>query len=459
MAAPLKKDAWVDPSKQASDVLDYILEDTSDETIEKREVQSSVEEERTRAPLRAEESNRTRSRVLFLTRDVSVLQRDSILQLQFMGLREVFDEIHILVLSQAWEAKQGVERIADTIWAYTTSGRYWWSQAFVAQKIARMQLQFTDGFRPDVVVALDPFESGLAGLWIAEKFDREFQVHVTEDFFDPEFIARDEHNKLRLRVASYVLNRTQSIRVGTNALKEMLKAHFKHIEDIALLPRHYDIRAIIEATEKQSAAADAFPQFSFTVLFIGKLDHESTLFRTIDACRGILRSPSIGLVVLGKGPHQKEFKQRAEILGIEKQVIFKEDESQLINYMHSANVLMCTDTTEASDEVVIKAAAAGLPLIAAKTDLRSDLFTDGESAFLCDKEDTIAFAKRLGQFLNDNSLRTQFAQNARDIIKTRLHEDPGAYAIAYRDSIEQVLIDEQAEAQNELQNEPQKEAV
>jgi glycosyltransferase involved in cell wall biosynthesis len=100
---------------------------------------------------------------------------------------------------------------------------------------------------------------------------------------------------------------------------------------------------------------------------------------------------------------------------------------------------MCTDTTEASDEIFIKAAAAGLPILASETPLRTDLFIDGESAFLVPKEDTIGFSQKLVKFLNTNSLRVQFAHNARDIIKTRLHEDPEAYTQAYRDSIEAVF--------------------
>ena len=88
--------------------------------------------------------------------------------------------------------------------------------------IARGDLRFADGFRPDVVVALDPFESGLAGLFIAEKYDREFQVHITEDFYDPEFIQRDVVNKWRLRLSAYVLKRTQSVRVSTTTIKEAI---------------------------------------------------------------------------------------------------------------------------------------------------------------------------------------------------------------------------------------------
>jgi glycosyltransferase involved in cell wall biosynthesis len=291
------------------------------------------------------------------------------------------------------------------------------------------------------VVALDPFESGLAGLLIAEKYDREFQVHITEDFYIPEFKAKSKSNAWRMRIASHVLKRTQSVRVSTEMIKTQIAKKFPKISDLALLPRHYDIQSILKATEEKGSET-AFPQFSFVILFVGKLDHDSTLFRAMDASRSILTAKSIGMVVVGDGPNLKEFQKRAEILGIKEQMLFIKDSTALISYLKSANVLLVSDVTEASDETVIKAAAAGLPIIAAHTELRDDLFVDGESAFLCNKDDTVEFSEKLVKFLNANSLRMQFANNARDIIKTRLHEDPNAYKLAYRDSIERVFTEE-----------------
>ncbi len=438
MAALLRKDSWIDPSKRAEHILDYVLEDTSEKSLAEKEIQSPVEEELDKAPLTSQQSLRTKSRVLFITRDISILTNGSVAQLNFLELTDVFAEMHIMILSASWQTKRGVERIAKNVWVYSTGAKYWWQQFFLARAIAKTQLTFTDGFRPDIVVSLDPFEAGLCGLLIAEKYDREYQVHILEDFFASAFKEKEKINVWRLRISSHVLKRVNSVRVTTQAIKDQVVKRYRHIRDIALLPRHYNIKAIITSAESDNTA-DAFPNFSFVILFVGKLDYESTLFRALDACRSVLTAPAIGMVVLGDGPHKKEFQKRAEILGIKNQVIFEKDENKLFSYLKSADILICTDTTEASDEIVIKAAAAGLPLLIAETELRKDLFMDDESAFICNKEDTIGFSQKLVKFLNTNSLRIQFSTNAKDIIKTRLHEDPLTYKQAYKDSIEQVF--------------------
>lgn len=439
MGAPSnKKSVLADPSAKAEAVLEYVLADTQQDAIAEKEAQSSIKTELTKKPLVADSTHRQQSRVLFITRDLSVLEQNSLLQLHIKNIASVFNEIHIIVLCESWQARRDVIRIDKNVWTYTTAAKYWWLQTFAAQSIAQKQLRFADGFRPDVVVALDPFESGLCGMAIASTYKREFQVHVTEDFFLPEFIKKEKENKRRLKMTTQVLKHTQSVRTSTRSLLERIAQKFPHIHDIAVLPRHYDIASIIEAT-KSEKGEDIFPQYSFVALFVGKLDQDSTLYRTLDACRSLLQSPHIALVVVGDGPVKNEFQKRAEILGIQKQVVFQTDTTKLISYLQSADVLICTDTTEASEEIVIKAAASGLPIVAAETPIRLDLFTDGESAFLCPKDDTIGFFHKLGQFINTGALRNQFADIAKDIIKTRLHEDPEAFKRAYRDSIEGVF--------------------
>jgi hypothetical protein len=52
----------------------------------------------------------------------------------------------------------------------------------------------------------------------------------------------------------------------------------------------------------------------------------------------------------------------------------------------------------------------------------------------------MAFSERLRKFINTNALRTQFSDNARAVIRTRIEDNPEVYRLAYRDTIEQVLF-------------------
>lgn len=426
-----------DQSATAEVFLDKILEDTSEKTIEQRKNEMGVEEALHQERLIQEASSRMRSRVLFITQKKDVLEKDSLEQRNYANLQMVFDEIHIMVLGGP-QLEQQTVRIAPKVWAYPTPVKYPFFLERTAVKAAKNNLLFADGFRPDIIVATDPFESGVSGLRIAQKFDRVFQVHVHEDYFDPSFLAAAEENKKRLHLAKRTLTKAESARVASESLKKNIAAEYENITDLLLLPRFFNINEITKAV-KVSEKKRLFPQYSFLVLYIGKLDSDSTLFRTMDAARRLLQTPSIGLLVVGEGSRKQEFMERAKILHIEQQVIFKSNDGNNVNYMQAADVLVLADTSSESEEVVMKSAAAGLPMILARTALRDDLFTDQQDAFLCDPEDTVDFSQKLTKFINTNSLRVQFAENARDVVLTRIEESPEMYQLAYRDSIEAAL--------------------
>ena len=437
--ASRREDSQFDQAVRAGGQLEHMIHETSDETIMNRAQEAAVEEELKKQRLLEQASTRVQSRILFITSDSSVTDTESSLHAFLVSLTDVFDEIHIILLAEQGKKKSKPTRVADKVWIYETTSHWFFRLPHAALVIARQQLEFTDGFRPDIVVALDPFESGMAALQIAERFDRPWQVQVHNDFFQNEerFLAADPKNKRRLKWLHEVMVRAVSVRASTDALCEYFTQRFKHLTDVALLPRFYHTKQLLALPN--TPTEDKFPQFKFTILFVGELGSDSTFFRVLDATRAILQTPSIGLVVIGEGSARERFRDRAKLLGIDKQVVFRNEVEDIIPYLQSADLLVVTDTTVESDELVIKAAATGTPLIMAETSLRADLFVNGQDAFLCPPEDTLAFYKRIVTFINTNGLRNQFASNGREVIRTRIEEDPRMYHIAYRDTIERVL--------------------
>ncbi len=428
-----------DASARAEGILDLVLEETSEVTQLERENEAAVAAELRKQRILAAESNRAKSRVLFVTNNRSVLSNDDIAQRTILDLQDVFDEIHVLVIDKPGKSSQETIRLAPRVFAYSFSTYFFWYIPFAAVHLAKEELQFGDGFRADLIVALEPFEAAAVASALANHFERPWQVHVRDDGFlnEKKFLAADAYNARRLRFMRRALRRAKSARVSTDALKAAMQKRFKKISDIALLPRFFHTEQLLALPAKPET--DVFPQFSFTVMFIGELNTESTLFRALDATRVVLQTPSIGLVVIGDGPQKVQFKTRAGILGIERQVLFLGGIADYIPQLRSADVLLVTDTTTASDDLVIKAAALGVPLIMARTPLREDLFQDGVHAYVCEAENTLEYLTKLRNFLNTNALRTQFAVNGREVIRTRIEEDPQLYRIAYRDSIEQLL--------------------
>ena len=432
-----------DASDRAASELEYVLK-KNNKTEDAPRI--SATEAMSQARVFQSDIARTTTRVLFVSQDASLLNPEKQSLDGFLNLHELFQEVHILILRQGIKAKNPVLRAASNVWLYTASSRYWWGIPSAGIRLAEEQMVFAAGFRPDLIVARDPFESAWVAHKIARQYERPAQVHILEDYTTQEFAKRYQHVFLRRLLAKYIIKKFASVRVMSSALEHMLAKRFT-IPDLSILPRYNNYEAIMNAKPTLDLK-NKYRPFVFIMLYVGKLSHTSTLFRAIDAARFVLKNPRVGLVVLGDGPAKSEFQKRTKLLGIEDQVVFDSRTEDIIPHLKSSNLLLATDTDEDSDEVVLKAAAAGLPMIMSRTPKREELFEHGVSAYLCEETDVQAFTDRISEMLNNFGMRRVLSDNAQMIIKEKFHQDAREYAEAYRTSIEQALFveaDDQAE--------------
>lgn len=442
------EDAEFLQSKRAEIALESLIKEATAEDIISHDLTtSSVDEERSGGRVLEHVSERAKSRILFVTQDTSYLEKNSAALVHTKKLAKQFDEVHIMVLLPLG-GKVDTKRIAPHVWVYRARAQYWWQLPNAALSTAKEQLLFMDGFRADIIVALDPFESGWAVHKIARTFDRPYQIHVATNFFADKFKTARKHNKWRVRIAKYVLKRAPAIRTSTNGLMAQLQKKFKKVTDIRVSPHFYNFSGIIHS-EPAFDVHKRYNTFIYTALAFGPLSADSHLHDTFSALHQVLHNPRVGLIVFGDGPAKELFQEKVTILGIEKNVIFLNAPDDLISYLKTADVLVQTDASKAGDEIVLKAAAAGLPTVMYENDVRKDLFVDGESATLCEKGDVSGIEKGFKALLNNQGLRTQYEGGARNVVETRLVEDEETYYRALRDSIEITLNTDPAAKSNE----------
>lgn len=435
-----RSSTWSTVDEKAQATLNYVLDEGVAEPASTTEnvPQVPVSEALADASMISFASGRTQARILFLTSDPKALEQDSWLRQHVTTVADQFAEVHVGVLVGPHVATSGATRIAPTVWTYSIGirGAFFFKRHLLA--FAKDQLTFTGGFRPDVIVALDPYEAGRAAFILARAFERPFQVHVREDFTVPQAGQSKKDYRQKYALAASVLRRSESVRAASVTIQDALAKKFPQIEDLGVLPRHFEVRSLLQSP-RGSVLRSTYPQYAFFILAAGPFTTDSAMFHIVDAARGLLRSPTIALVMLGDGPQRALLQERAKLLGVERQVIFEKDNSRFAAYALSADVFVSVDTTPESDAVVIQAAAAGLPLVVVRTPLREDLFTNEMSALLVPPDNPLLLQQALTDFLNKNALRIQLGMAARDVIKYRLHDDPNVYKRAYRDSIEVVF--------------------
>lgn len=388
-------------------------------------------------PVYTPQTGRTKTRVLFVTTDVSILTQTTKSLDGFTAIAEVFHEVHIMVLRTGIPAKHPVLRVDANTWLYTVTAKHEWQLPFMAWRMMQQELSFAEGFRPDVLVARDAGVSALAVYGAGRVYDRPVQLHLAET---PEvtlgLVARF--------VRKWLVRTFASVRVTTDEQAQAVKASHPGCHDVSVLPRFRNYLGLFTG-QQGMYLQQKYPQFNFIILYIGQLTPTSTAFSAIDAVRSVLRNPRVGFVIVGNGTGVMECERRATLLGIRDQVVIERRADDIAQYVASADLLLVTDTDSAADEVALYGASAGTPMVLAKTTLRSDLFADGSSAYVIDDVRSARTSDLLVQLLNDSQSRLIMRHTVRQVAEDRLYVDPTAYQASYRASIEAAITSYHAE--------------
>ncbi len=441
MAKQVTYNQNLEANEVASGVLDYILEEESPARINEKANLIKVEEALKAQKILEQNESRQLARVLFVTEDLGVLVDGSLEQQHYKNLSLLFEELHVMVVLDG-KKESGVFRLAQNIWVYKVYGTYNISKMWHARKVAKQHLVFNEVIRPDIIVADNPFFNAIVAADLAEMFERPWQLHVSVNVFSDQWLKTKKSHSHQRSIAKKVYRRKPpSIRTKSTIIKDAILLRYHNFTNIDVLPQHYNIEAYKNAVAKFDVH-NVYKDFVFVMLAQGSLTADSPLHEVFAAARPLLLNPRIGLVVLGDGPARKLFKEKVSLLGIEKCVVFVHDTEDVMSYYKTADVFMQSDMSEESEQSVLRATGAGVPMVLYPTAMREDLFVNGQSAYLCEEKTPQQMTEHVKYLLNSNSTRHLMARNARDVASERLEEDPTAYYRAMRYHIESILLAE-----------------
>jgi len=433
-----RRDLSQDPSSHALGELDYILRE-----VAAGEPQPTVPVDEAMYGTRTLSHATTRNvtRVLFISKNTALLNPTQQTLDGFINVADLFDEVHILVLRTGIPPRQPVLRPKTNVWIYTVAAEYWWQLPKAGREMLDKELMFATGFRPDLIVARDPVESGLIALRASAAYSRPAQLHITTANYSED---GQPISWLQRLVAWYTIPRFLSVRVTRKKTWAKVSSAVT-TTDFSMLPRLNPYESI----ETSSRAVDLhqlYPQYIFSMLFVGQLEVGSTVLEVIDAASGMLHNTSVCLIIIGDGPLLADCKRKASALGIEKQIIYLASNVDIVGYLKAAHVLFVTDVDEFSEDIVLQASYAGIPMLLSATETRADLFTHLESAYLCEPHQIALLAEGLEKLMNNVSLRQHIAEQALKEVKSLFHQDPRLYQRRYRESIESALFAGEVEA-------------
>ena len=424
-----RRDILTDPSDYASGELDYILRTHDPQAAAVPTV--TVEQALRGTRVAKHSSSRNVTRVLFISENTALLNPSRQTLDGYINVADMFDEVHILVLRTGIAPRQPVLRPDTNVWIYTVATTHRWQLPAAARDMLAKELMFASGFRPDLIIARDPLVCGLVALRASATYGRPAQLHVTHTAYHE---SGEQPGLLQRLLAWYTIPRFTSVRVTNKKVWSKIQSAVT-TTDFAMLPRLNPYESILTSPGTIDLHAQ-YPQYIFTMLFVGSLDPGSTVLEVITAAADMLQNSSVCLIIIGDGSGRADCQSRAKALGIERQIIYLSSSVDVVSYLKAAHVLFVTDTDEYSEDIIRQAAYAGIPLLLTRTESRSDLFTHLESAYFCEPHQIDTLAAGLTTLMNDVALRQHLTEQALVEVKSLFHQDPKLYQRRYRESLE-----------------------
>ncbi len=157
------------------------------------------------------------------------------------------------------------------------------------------------------------------------------------------------------------------------------------------------------------------------LLAVGRIQPLKGLDLAIEAL-GRIGDPEATLVIVGGasgpsgGAELERLEARARDHGIADRVRFvgQQPHDRLPLYYQAADLLLVCSHSESFGLVALEAQACGLPVIGTSVGGLPDLVGDGTSGLLVDDRDPAVFARRIGEVLDDRSLRDAFSAASRE---------------------------------------------
>lgn len=356
-------------------------------------------------------------KVLSISSDRMLFSAGSPVADRMVGYARNVDELHIIVFSTT-HARLESASLGKNVWIYPTSSlnKFWYVfDAYrIGLRVAKERL-FKKG--RSLITTQDPFETGLVGMLLKKKLNIPLQVQLHTDVGSPYF--KTGFNRIRISIARFVFKKADTVRAVSNNIAEEIAQSF-HVppSKISVLPVMVDKEKILHSPITTDLKSK-YPQFNPLILMVGRLEPEKNYSFAFSVFSEICKkSLSAGLVIVGNGSEEERLETYARELGIEKNVSFERNNSNISSYYKTADIFLHTSVFEGYGLVFAEAALSGCPIVSSKVGIAKGF--EKTEALICEVNDASCFIAAISELVVHREKRQEISSNAQKKINEQI---------------------------------------
>lgn len=152
---------------------------------------------------------------------------------------------------------------------------------------------------------------------------------------------------------------------------------------------------------------------------IGRLDKQKDHVTLFHALKELKKDYSFRVVLLGDGPHLRQYQQLVSELGIEANVEFK----GLVQFVHAelrqSDIFVLITHYEGFPRSTLEAMCAGLPVVVSDAGGSAEAVNEGVTGYVVERGNVGEVVQAVGELLSDREKREQMGKNARALYLER----------------------------------------
>lgn len=281
------------------------------------------------------------------------------------------------------------------------------------------------GLNPDVVSGQDPFEIGIIAWRIARIHQTKLHLQVHTDMYSEAFASASLINRVRVRIALWLLPKAVGIRVVSKRIATSLRNRMPALQvEPVVLP------IVVQTPEHVSPLTFSFAQ---TVLMVSRLEPEKRIADALEGFALVVRErPDVGLVIVGDGRLRQALESRVAELGIAQQVQFVGALPNVFDAYAGADVFLQVSQYEGYGMTLVEAALSGLPIVTTDVGVVGEVLVDGGSCLVTSGTPQ-DIAVKLGIVLDEEPFRQTLGSRAQEAARAHV-QSPEEYAEAFRNA-------------------------
>ena len=258
-------------------------------------------------------------------------------------------------------------------------------------------------FQPQLVHGWHLFSGAYASL-VAPHFKAKSLVGIRSSF-------ESIQNSLELRIAQYFAD---AFIANSESAAARIKSEKPSIRHVYVVPNAVIADFESRETVRQRLIRElGLRPDALWLVAVGRLEQLKHFDELLEVAASLQdKQCNFHLILIGGGPEESALIQLSQQLHLEDCVRFTGEIPNAIRLLKGFDIFCMTSFLEGLPNVVMEAAAAGLPIVTWQLPFYEELLTPGETALMAAPGDRASFEQAVQAFINDQHLRERLGAAA-----------------------------------------------